>query len=124
MAIDFENPRRTVWEVMDRVTFLESMREMLNIDDEDVKEISGYLQESDFDYLEIASYLPGNNSDDPDAVLVFDGKKDVFWDIFETNKSDVIIAKIHQLAGEGPKLTQTRRLTQADWKKRLEALGL
>lgn len=123
MHFDPENTQRTVWEVSDRLEFFESMRAMLNIDEEDAAEIAEQLQERNFDYLEVAAYLPKSKSEDPDATLVFDGKKDVYWDIFNVEKAPEILAKIRRLAGLGAKLTHTRGLTQRDWRKRLEALS-
>jgi len=123
MDFDFENTQRTVWEVEDRVGFFRNMLEMLNIGDDDLAEIVEEIQSHDFDYLEIAAYLPGSKSEDPDAALVFDGKKDVYWDIFNPKNAKRIKTQVQKLANNKAKLTHTRGLTQRDWRKRLEALG-
>lgn len=123
MAFDFENTQRTVWEVADRIAFFKKMRAMLNIDDQDAQEIVEQLLDRNFDYLEIAAYLPGTKGEEPDAALVFDGKRDVYWDVFNVDKSNTLIATIRSLAGNESKLTYTRGLTLRDWRKRLEAIS-
>lgn len=123
MEFNFEKTQRTVWEVRDRIAFFEKMRSLLNVDDEDVEEIKEELDSDDFDYLEIAAYLPGARQEDPDAVLVFDGKKDVYWDIFNVKKSKQIIQTITSTSAGEVKMTHQRSLTQRDWRKRLEAMG-
>lgn len=121
--MDLEKTQRTVWEVSDRVAFFENMKPMLNISKEEAEEIMEQLQERDFDYLEVAAYLPDSKSDDPAAVLVFDGKIDVYWDIFDPSQMEKVLQKVRQLAGQGPQLTYTRGLTQRDWRKRFQALS-
>lgn len=123
MEFDFEKTQRTVWEVSDRFTFFEKMRALLNIDHDTADAIAEHLNDRDFDYVEVASYLLNAGQEDPDAVLVFDGKKDVYWDIFNINKSKQIMALITKTAGESAKMTHQRGLTQRDWRKRLQALG-
>jgi len=123
MDFNFEKTRRTVWEVPDRLDFFDKMRGLLNIDDETASEIKEELSSREFDYLEVASYLPGAKQEDPDAVLVFDGKKDVYWDIFNTKKEKQVIQTVTLLAGPQCKMTHQRGLTQRDWRKRLQAVG-
>lgn len=123
MQFDFENTQRTVWEVQDRLDFFDKMRGVLNICDETADEIKEELSSKEFDYLEVASYLLGSKREDPDAVLVFDGKKDIYWDVFNVKKSKQIIQTVTFLAGPKCKMTHTRGLTQRDWRKRFEALG-
>lgn len=123
MEFNFEKTQRTVWDVQDRIGFFDQMRTLLNIDDDTAEEIKEELSERNFDYLEVAAYMPGSKQDDPDAVLVFDGKKDVYWDIFNTKKAKQIIEAVSSLAGPGCNMTHKRGLTQRDWRKRLEALG-
>ena len=121
MNFELETTQRTVWELADRVEFLNRMRPLLNISDAEAEEIKELLQERDFDYLEIAAYW--GKQEDPDAALVFEGKKDFYWDIFNEKMSQEIINKISKLAHPLTKLSHTRGLTQRDWMKRLEALG-
>lgn len=123
MNFDFEKTRRTVWEVTDRTEFFMKMQAILNIDKNDAQEIAKHLTEPDFDYVEVASYLPGSTKEDPDAVLVFDSKKDVYWDIFNIKKTKAIIDTIQTLAGDTATLTHKRGLTQRDWRKRFQALS-
>jgi hypothetical protein len=123
MNFEFENTQRIVWDVEDRVEFFQDMLELLNIDDDDAAEIIEELQSRDFDYLEIAAYLPGRQSEDPAAALVFDGKKDVYWDVFNPKDFRRIQAQVQKLANNKAKLAYTRGLTQRDWRKRLKALG-
>jgi sugar phosphate isomerase/epimerase len=120
MEFEIEKTQRTVWELADRIEFFDRMRPLLNIDDEDAAEIKEQLRERDFDYLEIAAYW--GKQEDPDAALVFDGKKDFFWDIFNIKKADEIIKTIGNLAQPLTKLDHKRGLTQRDWRKRIEAL--
>lgn len=122
MEFDFEKTQRTVWLVSDRVEFFDKMLSLLNIDEQDILEIKKELRSPNFDYVEVASYLPEAKQEDPDAVLVFDGKKDVYWDIFNAKKSSQIIQKIQLLAGTDAKISHKRGLTQRDWRKRFEVL--
>nr|BFD66899.1 hypothetical protein HAGR004_19210 [Bdellovibrio sp. HAGR004] len=55
MNFELETTQRTVWELADRVEFLNRMRPLLNISDAEAEEIKELLQERDFDYLEIAA---------------------------------------------------------------------
>lgn len=123
MHFDFEKTQRTAWLVTDRIAFFEKMLPLLNIDEETSEEIKLELSDPNFDYLEVASYMLKTKSEDPDAVLVFDGKKDVYWDIFNIEKSKDIIKKVTACAQDIGKFSHDRGLTQRDWLKRLEALG-
>jgi hypothetical protein len=122
MGFNLEKTQRTVWEVNDRITFFEQMKPLLNLDADEVSEIKEQLQCRDFDYLEVASYIFGGSDEEPDAALVFDGKKDVYWDIFNGQESKAIIGKIEDLADNKFKLSHKRGLTQRDWKKRFQAV--
>lgn len=108
MQFDFENTQRTVWDVQDRLDFFDKMRGLLNICDETADEIKQELSCHEFDYLEVASYLPGAKQEDPDAVLVFDGKKGVYWDVFNVKKTKQIVQAVTLLAGPKCKMTHTR----------------
>lgn len=121
MSFELEKAQRIVWELADRVEFFNRMRPVLNISDDDAEEIKGSLQDKDFDYLEIAAYW--GKQEDPDAALVFDGRKDFYWDIFNPKKSQEIVAKVSELAHPLTKISNKRGLTQRDWMKRLQALG-
>jgi hypothetical protein len=123
MEFDFEQTQRTVWKVENRTDFFDQMRELLNIDDFDAEEIREELTSPDFDYLEVASYLPGAKQEDPDAVLVFEGKKNVYWDIFNAEKASQFIQTVQSLVDKSTQMTETKKLTQNDWRKRFEALG-
>ena len=122
MEFDFEQTQRTVWRVESRTDFFDQMRKLLNIDDFDAEEIKEELSSPDFEYIEVASYLPGAKQEDPDAVLVFEGKKNVYWDIFNTGKSSEIIQTVQSLAGKSSQMIETKKLTKHDWRKRFEAL--
>jgi hypothetical protein len=121
MEFDIEKTQRTVWDLTDRIEFFNRMLPLLNINEGEAEEIRELLQDRDFDYLEIAAYL--GKQEDPDAALVFDGKKDFYWDIFNIKKSKEIINEVTELAHPLTKLSYKRGLTQRDWRKRLEALG-
>lgn len=123
MTLPFEDAKRTVWQVKDRVLFFTQMRPLFGVDDLDAQEIVNQLGERDFDYLEIASYLPNTISEDPDAILVFDGKKDVYWDMMDPKKASIYAERITQLSKGNAIFTYERGLTQRDWRKRLEALS-
>ena len=122
MDFDLEKTRRSVWQVKNRTTFLEYMQPILSVTDNELVEIKQQLQERDFDYLEIASYFFGGAHEEPSAALVFDGKKDVYWDVFDFKNSKQIIAKITELAPTGDTVIYQRGLTQRDWIKRLKAI--
>lgn len=122
MEFDFEKTQRIVWQVQDQIDFFEKMRPMLHLDDEDIDEITEQLQDRDFDYLEIDSYVFGGKNEEPSAALVFDGKKDVYWDIFNTHQSKQILEKIQALTPTDAQIEHTRGLTQRDWRKRLKAI--
>ena len=119
--MNLENTQRTVWQLTDRVEFFKKMRPVLNITDEEADEIITQLGDRNFDYLEIAAYFSKN--EDPDAALVFDGKKDIFWDIFNKKKSKLIIGKLVKLAEPISKIDCKIGLTQRDWRKRFEAIS-
>lgn len=122
MDFDLEKTQRNVWQAKDRILFLENMAPLLNVEEDELDEIKEQLLERDFDYLEIASYAFGGAYEEPSATLVFDGKKDVYWDVFDIKNSNTIIKKITELAPQGDLLTHQRGLTQRDWRKRLEAM--
>ncbi len=122
MEFEIEKTQRTVWKVKDRIDFLEKMLPLLKIEEEEIAEIKEQLQEHDFDYLEIASYVFGGKDEQPSAALVFDGKKDVYWDIFYADKSKQIIEKIKELSLQEVQMEYIRGLTQRDWRKRLKAI--
>lgn len=118
--MNLENTQRTVWQLTNRIEFFKKMRPVLNITDEEAEEIIEQLKEHDFDYLEIATYFSKN--EDPDAALVFDGKKDIYWDIFNKKRAKQIIQKLEKLAEPISKIEQKRGLSMRDWRKRLEAI--
>lgn len=122
MEFNIEKTKRTVWDLTDRISFFERMLPLLNINEQEAAEIKEQLRDRNFDYLEIAAYF--GEQEDPDAVLVFDGKKDFYWDIFNVKKSKEIIAKVSQLAQPITKYSHSRGLTQRDWRKRIQALGV
>ena len=122
MGFDLEKTRRTVWKVNDRISFFTMMTPLLNLGPEEVEEIIEQLQERDFDYLEVASYVFGGQGEEPSAALVFDGKKDVYWDIFDSSQAKKITAVISKLAPPEATHEYTRGLTQRDWRKRLQAI--
>lgn len=123
MELNLDEVRRTQWSTKDRIWFFRQMRPLLNaIDDVDALEIEVQLKDPDEDYMEIAAYLPGNQGEDPDAVLVFD-KENIYWDILNPNSFSKIVKTVEKLTFPKARHIKTRRLTERDWMARLKALS-
>jgi hypothetical protein len=89
MELDLDAVRRTVWRVEDPVWYFQKMRPLLTtIDDLEDREIEAQLKEDDFGYVEIATRLPHSESEDPDAILVFEDDQVRRLDL--TNSGDAV----------------------------------
>jgi hypothetical protein len=122
MELDLDEVRRTVWRVEDPVWFFQKMRPLLTtIDDLEANEIEAQLQEDDFGYVEIATRLPNSDSEDPDAVLVFECDQ-VYWDIVNPKAFAQLTKTVERLTYPTAKHTKTRRLTEEDWAMRIQAM--
>ena len=122
MELDLDEVRRTVWRVEDPVWFFQKMRPLLTtIDDLEASEIEAQLKEDDFGYVEIATRLPHSESEDPDAILVFEDDQ-VYWDIVNPKAFAKLTKSVERLTYPTAKHTKTRRLTEEDWVLRFQAM--
>jgi hypothetical protein len=122
MELDLDEVRRTVWRVEDPVWFFQKMRPLLTtIDDLEANEIEAQLKDGDFEYVEVATLLPHSDSEDPDAILVFENDQ-VYWDIVNPKVFAQLTKTVERLTYPKAKHTKTRRLTEEDWVLRIQAM--